>query len=82
MSTEVALNPSIVENYECSLNDDTKAVALQELREDDKIREEALEQFRDWIKKHPAIKKCRTGKNKIYIRRCKNKTQCRSAIIK
>lgn len=36
-------------------------VAKKEVREDDNRREQALVQFREWINKHPAIKKCRTG---------------------
>ncbi|XP_026462070.1 clavesin-2 isoform X2 [Ctenocephalides felis] len=43
-----------------SLSPALKRVALEELREDEDMREQALEQFRDWINKHPHIKKCRT----------------------
>ncbi|XP_074036941.1 retinaldehyde-binding protein 1 [Leptinotarsa decemlineata] len=37
-----------------------KKRALEELREDDGIREQSLEQMREWIAKHPNIKRCRT----------------------
>lgn len=50
-----------VEEYICKLNDTDKKRALDELREDDNIREQSLAQMRDWINKHPNIKKCRTG---------------------
>lgn len=36
--------------------------ARVELREDAALREQALAQMRHFIEKHPAIKKCRTGK--------------------
>ncbi|XP_019865108.1 retinaldehyde-binding protein 1 isoform X2 [Aethina tumida] len=49
-----------VEEYICKLNDTDKKRALDELREDDNIREQSLAQMRDWINKHPNIKKCRT----------------------
>ncbi|KAL2735238.1 clavesin-1-like [Vespula squamosa] len=47
-------------NYECGLSKDTQKMAKDELREDDKMREQTLEQFRQWILKHPSIKACRT----------------------
>lgn len=46
--------------YACSLTPALKKKALDELGEDDNIREQALEQFREWIIKHPRIKNCRT----------------------
>ncbi|KAI4504228.1 hypothetical protein M0802_000699 [Mischocyttarus mexicanus] len=46
-------------NYECVLSEETKKIAKDELREDETIREQLLEQFRNWIKKHPLIKNCR-----------------------
>ncbi|XP_066263024.1 clavesin-2-like [Euwallacea similis] len=48
------------EQYICTLPEEEKKKALEELREDDNIREQSLEQFREWINKHPNIKKCRT----------------------
>lgn len=49
-----------VSDYKCSLGPDAQAVARTVLREDEATREQALEQFRDWILKHPTIKRCRT----------------------
>lgn len=52
--------PDNFDPYVCSLNSKFKKVAQEELREDDNIRGQALAQFREWIAKHPHIKKCRT----------------------
>ncbi|XP_039966000.1 clavesin-2 isoform X3 [Bactrocera tryoni] len=46
--------------YTCSLSPALKLIAKEELHEDDNIRHQALHQFREWISKHPRIKKCRT----------------------
>ncbi|XP_075161447.1 clavesin-1 [Haematobia irritans] len=46
--------------YVCSLSPELKAIAKEELHEDENIRKQALAQFREWIAKHPHIKKCRT----------------------
>lgn len=46
--------------YVCKLSSRFQQVAKDELREDDNIRGQALAQFREWIAKHPHIKKCRT----------------------
>lgn len=35
-------------------------MAKEELREDENLRTQALTQFREWIAKHPNIKRCRT----------------------
>jgi len=48
------------DEYTSTLDADTLEMARLELREDDNTREQALEQFRHWIEKHPAIKQCRT----------------------
>ncbi|EFN84881.1 Retinaldehyde-binding protein 1-like protein 1 [Harpegnathos saltator] len=48
------------QEYKSTLSMETLEIARLELREDDNTREQALEQFRNWIQKHPAIKKCRT----------------------
>lgn len=53
---------SVPKEYTCQLPEDIKKIALEELREDDNIREQSLNQMREWINKHPAIKRCRTGK--------------------
>jgi GrpB-like predicted nucleotidyltransferase (UPF0157 family) len=36
--------------------------AKRELREDDNRKEQALEHFRQWLKKHPYIKEYRQGR--------------------
>ncbi|XP_034106465.1 clavesin-1 [Drosophila sulfurigaster albostrigata] len=46
--------------YTCGLSAEMKKVAKEELHEDENIRRQALAQFREWIAKHPNIKKCRT----------------------
>lgn len=51
---------SSVEEYVCNLSEVEKKRAFEELREDDNIREQSLAQLREWINKHPNIKKCRT----------------------
>ncbi|XP_030762780.1 clavesin-2-like isoform X2 [Sitophilus oryzae] len=48
------------EEYICNLPTEEKKKALEELREDDNIREQSLTQMREWINKHPNIKRCRT----------------------
>uniref|UniRef100_A0A1B0CFN1 CRAL/TRIO N-terminal domain-containing protein n=1 Tax=Lutzomyia longipalpis TaxID=7200 RepID=A0A1B0CFN1_LUTLO len=48
---------------EYKLREDFKKKAFEELREDDKIRTQALAQFREWIEKHPKIKRCRMDTN-------------------
>lgn len=50
------------EEYTFNLSDEYKSIALRDLREDDLIRKQSLEQMTEWIKKHPYIKSCRTGK--------------------
>lgn len=50
------------DSYQCSLTGTFKDIAKEELREDESVRSQALAQFREWIAKHPHIKKCRTGK--------------------
>ncbi|XP_065082667.1 retinaldehyde-binding protein 1-like [Ochlerotatus camptorhynchus] len=42
------------------LNDFYRNIAVEQLREDDTLRAQGLEQLRDWIAKHPHIQKCRT----------------------
>lgn len=51
------------EEYVCTLPEQVQKLAETELREDDNIRSQSLEQMREWIVKHPNIKKCRTGKH-------------------
>lgn len=55
----------IIENKERETGDlppELREKARLELREEPVLREEALSQMRHFIEKHPAIKKCRTGK--------------------
>ena len=52
--------PKFYEKYVCTLSDELKRKAKEELREDDIIREQYLRQLRQWIAKHPRIKRCRT----------------------
>lgn len=47
-------------DYKCGLSNGDQTVAKDELREDDAIRDQTIEQFRQWIVKHPTIKRCRT----------------------
>lgn len=49
------------DKYVCSLPEEVQKVALEELREDQNIRDQSLEQMREWITKHPNIKCCRKG---------------------
>lgn len=55
------------QEYICSLPEAVKKTALEELRENEDIREQSVEQMREWINKHPNIKKCRTGKLFLYF---------------
>lgn len=65
---------STTAEYVCQLPEGSRKVALEELREDDAIREQSLAQMRDWIDKNVNIKNCRTGKLILYLltqtRRC------------
>lgn len=53
-------NDTEFDPYVCSLSSHFKQIAKEELREDENIRNQALAQFREWIAKHPHIKRCRT----------------------
>ncbi|XP_077283458.1 clavesin-1-like [Arctopsyche grandis] len=54
---------NLPELFKYNVTPHAKEVALKELREDDLLREQCLDQMRDWISKHPAIKTCRTDSN-------------------
>jgi hypothetical protein len=54
--------PDEYDSYQCSLSATFKEIAKEELREDEQLRSQALSQFREWIAKHPNIKRCRTGR--------------------
>jgi len=43
------------------LSERFKAIAKEELREDDNRKQQALKQFRDWINSHPFIRNVRQG---------------------
>ncbi|PSN51630.1 hypothetical protein C0J52_09444 [Blattella germanica] len=45
---------------EFRLSEELRLIAETELREDDASRKHALQQMREWIQKHPDIKRCRT----------------------
>ncbi|GAB0096829.1 hypothetical protein DMENIID0001_123970 [Sergentomyia squamirostris] len=51
------------DKYECKLSEDLVKKAEENLREDENLRSQALDQFREWIKKHPRIKRCRMDAN-------------------
>lgn len=59
-SLVIGKSPDEYDPYVCNLNAEFKKMAKDELREDDNIRTQALAQFREWLAKHPHIKKCRT----------------------
>lgn len=50
-----------MDGSEYQLSDAIKQKALNELREDDLRKQQALEQFRDWITKQGHIHDCRMG---------------------
>ena len=52
---------TIQDQYVCNLPESSRKLALDELREDDFVRQQSLDQMRDWINKNSNIKKCRTG---------------------
>jgi hypothetical protein len=51
------------DRYVSTLTPDLKQLAKKELREDEKIRDQALEEIRQWIKKTCYIKNCRLDSN-------------------
>lgn len=56
----LSTTPDNFDPYVCNLSPKFKEIAQTELREDENIRSQALAQFREWISKHPHIKRCRT----------------------
>ncbi|XP_052860468.1 alpha-tocopherol transfer protein-like [Anopheles cruzii] len=52
--------PAKFDEYRCTLPDHYRKLAAEQLREDDLIRKQALDQMRQWIAKHPYIRRCRT----------------------
>ncbi|XP_058837461.1 clavesin-2-like [Topomyia yanbarensis] len=59
-SFSVEKSPADYKPYSCSLADRDRQLAKVELGEDDTIREQGLQQMREWIARHPHIRKCRT----------------------
>jgi len=51
----------IMNEINAQLSEQFKQKALNELREDDSRKQQALEQFREWISRQGHIKYCRTG---------------------
>jgi len=51
----------IPDTYVCTLSEDLQKFAKKELREDEKTRDQALAQMREWISKTDYIKNCRVG---------------------
>lgn len=49
-----------IDQYKFELSDQFRNLAKDELREDDNVRLQAMEQLKDWIEKNPYIKNCRT----------------------
>nr|XP_019527147.2 alpha-tocopherol transfer protein-like [Aedes albopictus] len=56
----VEKHPPSYQDYRFPLSDLYRTIAEQELHESDEIREQALNQVREWIVKNPAIRRCRT----------------------
>lgn len=53
-------SPATYEEYIFNVSDKYKEIAKNDLREDENVRNNALKQMREWIAKHPNIKRCRT----------------------
>lgn len=49
------------DDYVCTLSEETQAIALEELHEDPKTRNQALASMREWVKQNPRIANCRLG---------------------
>jgi len=43
------------------LSESFRAIAKEELREDENRKQQALQQFKDWIAKHPFVRNVRQG---------------------
>lgn len=53
--------------YNCGLTEELQKIAEEELREDPKERNTALESLREWIVQNPKILNCRLGTNTYQI---------------
>lgn len=60
------------DKYVCKLTPELKIMAKKDLREDDKIRDQALDQLRQWIIKTDYIRDCRLDAN-FLLRFCRQK---------
>lgn len=49
------------DEYVCTLSDETRSIAKEELREDDNSCKTALASMREWIIQNPRIRNCRMG---------------------
>jgi hypothetical protein len=61
MSTQLILPRQ--EDWGVELNEETRRIARQQLREDEAAKQQALQQLRDWIRKSQDIQDCRLGKS-------------------
>lgn len=52
--------PAKYDDYVFNVGDTYKEIAKNDLHEDEKVRNQSLAQMRDWIAKHPHIRRCRT----------------------
>uniref|UniRef100_A0A182JRY1 CRAL-TRIO domain-containing protein n=1 Tax=Anopheles christyi TaxID=43041 RepID=A0A182JRY1_9DIPT len=52
--------PDKFDEYRSTLPEQYRKLAADQLREDDLIRKQAIDQMRQWIAKHPYIRRCRT----------------------
>lgn len=63
-SSRVVLQTGMVqeEKYVCPLSEETKALAAEELREDEASRENGIKHLKKWAEDNPKIESCRTGR--------------------
>lgn len=53
--------------YECVLSKDTRALAAEELREDEDTRDNALSHMKKWAEDNARIESCRTGQSSAHL---------------
>jgi len=61
--SEIISKLYIADKYVCTMDPELEKMAKKDLREDEKSREQALEQMRQWIAKTDYIKDCRIDSN-------------------
>lgn len=49
------------DEYQCTLSEETQAIAEEQLRETDNARSQALEALRNWMEQHPKFLAVRMG---------------------